>query len=244
MASPRTIAATVDGMARGQGCTNGHLAQSRGGTSANLSAPCEVEGTLSVEERATLATYEAQAATWTRAITDQDFWAPEADMFAQKLPSGRILDLGCGSGRDAALLSGRGYDVTGVDVSYALLRQAAAHEPRAQFVHGSMYALPFPENSFDGVWAASSLLHAPRARIGEALAELRRVVRPGGTVFVALKSGHGEEVVETPTIGPRLFSYWTADAFAAEMNEVDLPVDDWYERQAAGASWLCAYASA
>jgi SAM-dependent methyltransferase len=86
-------------------------------------------------------------------------------------PGIRYLDIACGSGERHAL-------VTGLDASPRLLAIAAARSPGADLRAGDMFALPFPDHSFDvatsfrGIWG--NCLHA--------LCEARRVVRPGGKV--------------------------------------------------------------
>jgi ubiquinone/menaquinone biosynthesis C-methylase UbiE len=132
--------------------------------------------------------------------------------------------------------------VTGLDVSGALLELAAEREPRARFVHGSVYAIPFATHEFDAVWAVASLLHIPKPRIGEALAEIRRVLRPGGGLFVVLKTGAGEETV-TSDLGSRFFSYWQPDEINAELEQAGFDVRFWHQRDIGGASnWLCTFA--
>jgi SAM-dependent methyltransferase len=90
----------------------------------------------------------------------------------------RILDLGCGAGQVAAALAGAGYSTIALDVD----RQAMSNpgsRGQAQPVVGHAERLPFRDASIDGVFAFSVLQYMDR---GRALAELRRVVRPGGRV--------------------------------------------------------------
>ncbi|HWE35883.1 MAG TPA: class I SAM-dependent methyltransferase [Isosphaeraceae bacterium] len=97
---------------------------------------------------------------------------------------GRVLDLGCGKGRFAQRLQGEGFDVVGLDLSAAMLA-AAGDLPR---VRGSARRLPFASGSFDGVIAIEMFEHLHPDSIGAVLAEVRRVLRPGGIVAIVDKN--------------------------------------------------------
>ncbi|MEV7226188.1 MULTISPECIES: class I SAM-dependent methyltransferase [Polymorphospora] len=114
-----------------------------------------------------------------------------AQEFGKLAEAGPILDLGCGAGRDMAYWADRGRRVVGLDLSLGMLRQAAARcgQPLAQ---GDMCGLPFRAGVFTGVWCSASLLHLPKALAPVVLAEVARVLRPGGVLMVALKEGGGE----------------------------------------------------
>jgi demethylmenaquinone methyltransferase/2-methoxy-6-polyprenyl-1,4-benzoquinol methylase len=91
------------------------------------------------------------------------------------------LDLACGTGDIACELARRGARVTGLDLTHRMLQLAQAKGGAAQavrFVTGDMMALPFPDASFDLVTAGYGIRNVPR--IAPALAEIRRVLRPGG----------------------------------------------------------------
>lgn len=101
------------------------------------------------------------------------------------LPEGKILDAGCGSGHLATrLTSANGKrSVTGVDISLSMLKNFSSMS-RLSGVQGSLEHLPFASNTFDGVF---SMRVFPHLRNPEAaLAELSRVVRPGGAVLVEI----------------------------------------------------------
>ncbi len=91
----------------------------------------------------------------------------------------RILDLGCGKGRFAARLRAHGANVVGLDLAAGMLR--GGHGPRVQ---ASARRLPFADGSFDDAYAVEVFQHVPDRAIGPVLAELSRVVRPGGLIVV------------------------------------------------------------
>ncbi len=95
----------------------------------------------------------------------------------------RVLDLGCGDGAFAAALTAAGADVVAADVAAEACRRAAARAPEARIqklVEGA--PLPFEEDAFDVVWAGETLEHV--ADVVGLLAEIRRVLRWGGTALV------------------------------------------------------------
>ena len=95
----------------------------------------------------------------------------------------RVLDLGCGDGAFAAALVQAGATVTGVDVAAEAVRRARERAPQAQIERvAEGAALPLAEDAFDVVWAGEVLEHV--ADVVGLLAEVRRVLRWGGTLLV------------------------------------------------------------
>lgn len=95
----------------------------------------------------------------------------------------RIVDFGCGSGANTALLANRGAHVWGVDISEDLIRlaqrrlQISGRAGGAQFIVGSAHDLPFPDGSIDLVFGIAILHHLDLQLVAR---EVHRVLRPGG----------------------------------------------------------------
>ncbi len=92
----------------------------------------------------------------------------------------RVLDLGCGKGRFGRALAERGAGVVGLDLSAAMLRDAHGLER----VRGSIRRLPFADGAFDRVVAIETLQHLPPESWDQILAEIHRVLVPGGVLVV------------------------------------------------------------
>jgi len=116
---------------------------------------------------------------------------------------GRALDLGCGNGRHTELLAEHGADAIGVDVSRGLLSTAAArqrdHGFAADLAQGDAATLPFADATFDQIVYVATLHHLrPAATRRQSLAELGRLLRPGGLALVsAWSTAHDRFDAET-----------------------------------------------
>jgi len=101
----------------------------------------------------------------------------------------RLLELGCGSGRDAGILLKAGLDIIATDGSPAMLEQAAALHPELKD-RLFQYELPgqsgFSGCSFDGVLAIAVLMHLAPGGIEDTLKEVFRLLKPGGRFFFSV----------------------------------------------------------
>jgi SAM-dependent methyltransferase len=98
---------------------------------------------------------------------------------ADALGGQRILEVGCGAAQCSAWLGARGAHAVGIDISVAQLRHAHHLEPRPPVAAASATALPFRASSFDAAFSAYGAIQFV-ADLGLLLAEVRRVLRPGG----------------------------------------------------------------
>ncbi len=113
------------------------------------------------------------------------------DRFLSLVPGGgRILDLGCGSGRDTAFFLGAGYEVVAVDGSAGMCRIASRNAgiPVRRILFSQ---LDYVEE-FDGVWACSSLLHVPSSELPSTISLVRRSLKPGGVIHTSFRLGDFE----------------------------------------------------
>lgn len=197
---------------------------------------------LTPEEKLTQQSYEKIAAARQAKKGDPDFWSAEVERFArQRPPPGRVLDVGCGDGRDAHLLLAAGYDYLGIDLSPAMLRLARTTAPSAKFRRMSLHRLRFSDGTFDGIWAVCSLLHLPKRRVGSVLKEIRRVLRPNGLGFIVVKEGVGEKMVRGDMSGDeRYYAYYGQAEFAAQITSAGFVIEE-ATQQVRGARFLLFY---
>ncbi|MBI2863751.1 MAG: class I SAM-dependent methyltransferase [Chloroflexi bacterium] len=122
----------------------------------------------------------------------------------------RILDGGCGSGRNAVYLAGLGFDAVGIDSAAnkcAEARQSAHQRPNASFVAAEIESLPFGSGTFDAAICTHVLEYLTAGQIEVAMGELRRVVREGGVLLLvtAAKEATNLDAAEELGQGDYLF---------------------------------------
>lgn len=113
---------------------------------------------------------------------------PRIEREAARLKGKHILEVGCGMGFDSLEFLKRGVRVTVTDLTQAAVDVAKRHHEiagyRPEAVHtANALALPFPDNTFDGVWACGVVHHT--GNTAKAIGEIRRVLKPGGRAMVS-----------------------------------------------------------
>ena len=117
---------------------------------------------------------------------------------------GRVADLGCGPGRAAAFLAGRGLEVVGVDMSRSMLTHARSAHPALSFEQGRLDALPMARASLAGAVCWYSIIHLAPPELGPVFAELARVVQLDGHLLLAFQEGAGDAVRRPDAYGTGL----------------------------------------
>lgn len=107
-------------------------------------------------------------------------------------PPWRILDFGCGPGRDLAAFRALGHEPVGLEGSPALAAMAREHGG-CEVWEQDFLALRLPAGHFDGVFANASLFHVPSRELPRVLGELRATLKPGGVLFASNPRGNNEE---------------------------------------------------
>jgi superfamily II DNA or RNA helicase/HKD family nuclease/protein-L-isoaspartate O-methyltransferase len=134
--------------------------------------------------------YKHNAASFFQSTVTVDMSALH-DAFLRTLPPGsRILDAGCGSGRDAKAFASRGYNVTAFDASPDLAELASKHCGFEVLVR--TFSDVSEIDAYDGIWCCASLLHVAAREMSEAIGKLWRALRPGGSLYLSFKLGTGE----------------------------------------------------
>src|SRR6202790_3981682 len=125
------------------------------------------------------------------ATTERELVADELDVLRRlvTLDHARSIELGCGKAEMARRLleSAAVESVTALEVDEVQLQQNIADPrlARIEFVEAGSEAIPRPDRSYDVAMMLKSLHHVPLDRLDDALAEIRRVLRPGGYLYVS-----------------------------------------------------------
>lgn len=102
----------------------------------------------------------------------------------------KILDVGCGSGRDSKVFLSLGYDVTSIDGSYELAKLASEYIGKEVIV--SDFKDIVYNDEFNGIWAMSSLLHLPKKETLMVYKNLINALKENGVMYVCYKIGNNE----------------------------------------------------
>ena len=115
--------------------------------------------------------------------------------FLAELPGGtRILDVGCGSGRDTLAFKNKGYYVDAIDYSEELVKKATRLTGIPVKLE-SFYEIDADE-AYDGIWACASLLHCERSRLKEVIGKLLSALKPNGVLYMSFKYGNNDREKE------------------------------------------------
>ena len=163
--------------------------------------------------------------------------SPLHERFLKNIPEhGRILDFGCGSGRDTKFFKDMGYEVDAIDGSSELAKKATEYsgvEVRCM----DFFDLS-EKDRYDGIWACASLLHVEKNRLAEIIGILRDALVPGGVLYMSFKYGDFAGVRDE-----RCFldlNEASLDEIIAEVTGIEV-VDQWFSqdvRRGKDVDWL------
>jgi len=130
----------------------------------------------------------------------------QINQFISMLNGKKVLDVGCASGRDVEYLKEENLDVTGIDLSENLIKEAKKR------VKGKLKVMDFmdtkfKDGSFDGIWSMCATVHQPKEDLVKSLIEFKRILKTGGVLYLSVEEGQGEYVEKKSKYGnePRIF---------------------------------------
>lgn len=145
----------------------------------------------------------------------ENYKRTEFSRFIQLVNGKRILDLGCGGGQHALYFKQNGLDVRCIDLSKGMVEICKGKGLNAEIM--DIEDLNFKDNSFDGIWAATSLLHVPKNKLKGVLTKICSMLSSEGILFVSVKAGHGEHMLKdkNDSTTERFFSFWGKEELIA-----------------------------
>ncbi|MFC0386883.1 class I SAM-dependent methyltransferase [Muricoccus vinaceus] len=186
----------------------------------------------------TVTFYDRNAATFAAQTAHLDM-SLFYERFLRHVPvGGRILDAGCGVGRDALAFAGRGYSVVAFDASAEMVRLARERVAGRLEVLQMRFEDVTWHKEFDGIWACASLLHIPAEEFPGIAARLAGALRPSGAWYMSFKLGEGERRLDG-----RLFVDHTEMTLLAAMKGFRIEVAEAWtsadvRARRAGEAWL------
>lgn len=164
-------------------------------------------------DKRTLDYYNTKAKDFVSGTVDVVFTEVQ-DVFLEYIPaSGKILDFGCGSGRDTKYFLSKGYDVDATDGSEKLCKIASEYAgvQVRQMLFEELNAI----EEFDGVWACASILHVEKKMLPDIIKKIAIATKKGGVVYTSFKYGEFEGIRNG-----RFFTYLTEKSFEELLRSV------------------------
>ncbi len=135
-----------------------------------------------------------------------------------------ILDFGCGSGRDSKYFLDNGYNVKAIDGSIEMCKLAS------KYINQEVTCMKFEElndiNTYDGIWACSSILHIEKENLSDILIKMINSLKVNGVIYTSFKIGVGYEIKEG-----KYYNYLTKDEMIQTLNKTSKSVElvDYFE---------------
>jgi len=173
-------------------------------------------------DQATIQTYNKYSQIYDQEVIEfwDNFPKTTVDEFCKGLNGKRVLDLGSGSGRDALILKDKGLEVVCLDASPEMVK--ITNQLGFETIEADFSNLKLDNNSFDGVWAYTSLLHIKKEEVQEVLKEIYKAIKPDGIFLVGLIEGVFEGDVERENMPgeKRYFRYYKEDEIKEMVEEL------------------------
>ena len=169
----------------------------------------------------TLDYYNQNANAFVESTVSVDFKKTQ-DKFIEILQGKRVLDFGCGSGRDTKYFIEAGLDVTATDGSEELCKSAS------EYTGIKVEQMLFQElneiDKYDGIWACSSILHLPKEELKSVFSKMIQALCSNGIIYTSFKYGNfeGER-------NGRFFTDFTLDTFEEFVQDINnITIDDYW----------------
>lgn len=135
-----------------------------------------------------------------------------------------ILDFGCGSGRDSKFFLEKGYKVKAIDGSIQMCKIAA------EYINQDVECMLFEDlkdkNTYDGIWACSSILHVEKEKLPNIIVKMINALKPNGIIYTSFKKGNKYEIKEG-----KYYNYITKEEFEAMLTKLNInaKIVDYFE---------------
>ncbi len=141
-------------------------------------------------ENSTVRYYNANAQAYYASTVGLDMSRLYEPFVRHLSPGARVLDAGCGSGRDSLFFKQQGFQVTAFDASKEMAELAS------ELLGHKVLLMTFEDlhlsEQYDGIWACASLLHVPREQLGKVLVQLTKHLADSGIFYMSFKYGDQE----------------------------------------------------
>ena len=133
----------------------------------------------------------------------------EEAFFLAKKTNPKVLEIGCGNGRDAAEILKRTNQYLGIDISEKLIQLAREKNPQGKFEIADIENYSFPDD-IDIIFAFASLIHVPKENLRKIFADGLRALNPAGIFKLSVKHADNyEEVTQEDEFGIRTYYHYS-----------------------------------
>jgi len=174
------------------------------------------------------------------------FWQKEYKFYKSIIFGKKIIDLGCGAGRDAEAFVKDGFNYLGIDSSEEMLKIAKERVPDGQFEVMNLRNIDLPFESFDGFWASASLLHFPKKEVPMILKSFYNILKNNGVGFISVKEKRDvdEGFIKEEKYGgiERYFSFFTEEEMDNFLEKAGFSILKHlylFEEAPSDTKWLC-----
>lgn len=132
----------------------------------------------------------------------------------------KLLEIGAGTGRDSKFFQDKGFEVTCIDLSPAMVEHCRQKGLSAYVM--DMTAIDLPENSFDAVYSMNSLLHLTKDEFSDVIQRINTLLQEGGLFYIGMYGGYDfEGISENDAYTPkRFFSFFDDEHLQTEIGKV------------------------
>jgi ubiquinone/menaquinone biosynthesis C-methylase UbiE len=123
---------------------------------------------------------------------------------------GKVLDAGCGPGRDCDYFKSEGFSVVGIDIAEGMLKEARRKVQNVVFKKIDMKKLEFEKESFHGIWCVAAFVDISRNDAARVLKEFHKILKKDGILYISTKEGKGERIIKRERYGnePKLYIFY------------------------------------
>lgn len=165
----------------------------------------------------------------------------QLNQFISSLPrNAKILDVGCGCGRDVNYFLEEHLDPVGIDLSNNILDEARRRVETGNFVLMDMLDIKFDHDFFDGIWCMSSLDHIPKNLSSDVIKKFYDLLVDGGILYVSVPEGEGEKVINFDKSGnmPRFCAYYDQNEIESMLKSKGFSILTTFTEEDDDATWI------
>ncbi len=159
--------------------------------------------------------------------------------FISLLPeNGKVLDVGCGSGRDAAYFQEEGLNTIAIELADGMIEEAKKQNINA--IKMDLLDLKFLNNEFAGIWCMATLSNIPKSETKKIIKDFHKILKPDGVIYIAVKEGNTEEILTKEKYNnlPIFYAFYQKEELEKLLKENDFEIIESVISEDEGTNWV------